>query len=95
MRSHTLHPGAIQGKEGFKICYLATLQKAWLKKEREREREGGEEKQSWRNIRLLYNLFVVSLEKENERGTWNRRVGIHHFRRDRYKFNFPPRCDVT
>ena len=47
----------------------ASLQWARLKKE-------GEEKPPWRNIRLLYNLFVVSLERENERGerrgTWNR-----------------------
>ena len=24
MRPHTLHPGAIQGKEGIKFCHLAT-----------------------------------------------------------------------
>ena len=27
MRPHTLHPGAIQGKEGIKFCHLATLVK--------------------------------------------------------------------
>ena len=26
LRPHTLHPGAIQGKEGVKFCHLATLQ---------------------------------------------------------------------
>ena len=25
LRPHTLHPGAIQGKEGIKFCHLATL----------------------------------------------------------------------
>ena len=53
---HTLHPGAIQGKEGFKICYLATLQKAWLKKERERER--GRRREA---VLAQYPPFVQSL----------------------------------
>ena len=28
LRPHTLHPGAIQGKEGIKFCHLATLVQA-------------------------------------------------------------------
>ena len=27
---HALHPGAIQGKEAFKFCHLATLDLTWL-----------------------------------------------------------------
>ena len=48
--------------------------------------ERGEEKRSWCNIRLLYNLFVVSLEKENERErggrTWKRSLGAELLSRD-------------
>ena len=51
-----------------------------------KRRERGEEKRSWCNIRLLYNLFVVSLEKENERErggrTWKRSLGAELLSRD-------------
>ena len=63
---HTLHPGAIQGKEGFKICYLATLQKAWLKKERERERE--EKRSSLGAISAFCTISLWYLLKRKTRG---------------------------
>ena len=32
LRPHALHPGAIQGKEGVKFCYLATVEgSGWVK----------------------------------------------------------------
>ena len=72
---HTLHPRR-NPRQGRLQNLLSGNTAEGLAKKGEREREGGEEKQSWRNIRLLYNLFVVSLEKENERGTCNRRAAL-------------------
>ena len=53
-----------------------------------KEGERGEEKRSWCNIRLLYNLFVVSLEKENERER-EERQDMETLARSGATFQFP------